>query len=146
MDFPGGTPAELVKAIEAATGKHLNAIIDDNFTNWTQRAFAVHNVTVAQVFDALTAMNKDTRRTTDGHLQMWTSGFRTEGVPSENSIWYYFDDFAGTADKPNICRFYELSPYLEAGYKVDDITTAITTAWENARRERGNGRGFAQIP
>jgi hypothetical protein len=31
---------------------------------------------------------------------------------------------------PNICRFYQLSPYLDEGYKVEDITTAIETGWK----------------
>jgi hypothetical protein len=31
---------------------------------------------------------------------------------------------------PTICRFYQLAPYLEAGYKVEDITTTIETGWK----------------
>ena len=31
---------------------------------------------------------------------------------------------------PTICRFYQLAPYLEAGYKVEDITTTIKTGWK----------------
>ena len=130
LDFPGGTPGELVKAIEKATGKPLNTIISDDFTNWGMHAFSVHNVTVAQLFEAYAATTKDTRLFPGGVIKSWTGGFRTEGVPNENSIWYFFNDRPGEPDKPEICRFYELSPYLEAGYKVEDITTAIETAWE----------------
>jgi hypothetical protein len=130
LDFPGGPVGDLVKAIEKATGRPLNAIIPDNSTNSTQDAFSVHQVTVAQLFEAITAINKDTRRFPDGIIQSWSSGFRTEGVPNENSIWYYFDDKPGDPDLPDVCRFYELAPYLEAGFKVEDITTAIETGLE----------------
>ncbi len=30
----------------------------------------------------------------------------------------------------NICEFYQLEPYLEAGYTVEDITTAVKTGWK----------------
>jgi hypothetical protein len=29
-----------------------------------------------------------------------------------------------------VCRFFQLGPYLQAGVKVEDITTAIETAWK----------------
>jgi hypothetical protein len=31
-----------------------------------------------------------------------------------------------------ICKFFQLRPYLDAGLTVDDITTAIQTAWKMA--------------
>ena len=32
-------------------------------------------------------------------------------------------------EQPKVCRFYQLTPYLET-YKVEDITTAIQTGWK----------------
>lgn len=49
------------------------------------------------------------------------------------SIWYF------KADKPSIppkvstekiCQFFPLSTYLNRGFTVDDITTAIQTGWK----------------
>ena len=31
-----------------------------------------------------------------------------------------------------VCRFYSLAPYLDRGFTVDDITTAIQTGWKMA--------------
>ena len=58
-------------------------------------------------------------------------GFKTEGQPTDNSVWYFH------ADKPSLppmnqksCQFYSLAPYLDRGFTVDDITTAIQTGWK----------------
>jgi hypothetical protein len=32
-----------------------------------------------------------------------------------------------------VCRFFSLAPYLEHGFTVDDITTAIQTGWKMAK-------------
>src|SRR5262249_3406924 len=63
-------------------------------------------------------------------------GFKTEGTPTENSIWYFVRDRTPDVPErtpptpPTICRFYQLGPYLDASYKVEDITTAIETGWK----------------
>ena len=65
-------------------------------------------------------------------IQQTAYGFKTEGQPSDDSIWYFY------AEKPvvppsfspdKVCRFYSLTPYLDRGLSVDDITTAIETGW-----------------
>ena len=141
LDFPGGTPGDLVKAIEKATQKPLNAIIPEHdCANLILPGISVKNVTVQQVFEAITSASKDTRRyVTDtggyGRGVPWsvmtlTYGFRTEGSPNENSIWYFYRDKLPDSASPTVCKFYLLSPYLDAGFKVEDITTAIQTAWK----------------
>jgi hypothetical protein len=142
LDFPGGRPRDMVEAIEKATGKTLNAIIPDDCSNVGIPGISVKNVTVAQLFEAVTLASKNTRRYTTGSYgglgrgESWsvmtlTYGFRTEGTPNENSIWYFYQDKVPDSPSPAaVCRFYQLSPYLEAGYKVEDITTAIETAWK----------------
>jgi hypothetical protein len=143
LDFLGGTPKELVKAVEKTIGKPVNTVIPDDCTDLKIPAVSVKNVTVAQLFEALRLASKTTRRydvidpfTWNGTWSERTStyGFQTEGVPNENSIWFLIkegDDsgpFISVA--PTVCKFYQLSPYLEAGYKVEDVTTAIETAWK----------------
>jgi hypothetical protein len=144
LDFRGGIPRALVEAIQRAMGKPLNVIIPDDCEGLRIPAVSVKNVTVAQLFEAITSASKDTRRYTTssfgpsfgpGRGENWstmtlTYGFRTDGAPNENSIWYFYQDKLPDTPSHAVCRFYQLSPYLDAGYKVEDITTAIETAWK----------------
>ncbi|HEX3856151.1 MAG TPA: hypothetical protein VHY30_02510 [Verrucomicrobiae bacterium] len=143
LDFPGGTPKDLVKAVEKAIGKPLNTVIPDDCADLKIPAVSVKNITVAQLFEALRLGSKITYRYDVIEPFIWnaqynertsTYGFQTEGVPNENSIWFFIKE----GDDPGsfkivattVCKFYQLSPYLEAGYKVEDITTAVETAWK----------------
>jgi hypothetical protein len=142
LDFPGGTPKNLVEAIKKATGKPLNTVIPNDCADLRIPEVSVKNVTVAQLFAALTQASKTIRRYDvvdplnpahgDLNEHATTYGFRTEGAPDENSIWFFTrDGDPGVFQmvSPVFSRFYQLSPYLEAGYKVEDITTALETAW-----------------
>jgi len=151
LDFPGGTPKELVKAIQKASGKPLNAIILNEDANLQLPPISVKNVTVPQLFHSLELISEKAENQITGsysgpyggvgaqytYQTMQTRyGFRTDGVPTETSIWYFHRDKALQPPQPSAkplplaCRFYQLSPYLEAGYKVEDITTAIETGWK----------------
>src|SRR5262249_45194080 len=50
--------------------------------------------------------------------------------------WYFIRDQIPDVPQPTrrapamICRFYQLGPYLDVGYKVEDITTAMETGWK----------------
>ncbi len=144
LDFPGGTPAELVTAIEKAIDKPLNAIIPTADTDIQLPPLKMNDVTTPKLFDALGAASRQTVAVKTGlgggfssYSQTETGyGFRTSDNPStDTSIWYFF------ADKPimppvistaAICKFYQLQPYLNHGFTVDDITTAIQTGWKMA--------------
>lgn len=143
LDFVGGRPKDLVKTVEKAIGKPLNTVIPDECADLKIPAVSVKNVTVAQLFEALKLGSKTTHRYDVIDPFTWNSGtsertstygFQTEGVPNENSIWFFIkegDDsgpFISVA--PTVCKFYQLSPYLESGYTVEDITTAVETAWK----------------
>ena len=66
-------------------------------------------------------------------------GFRTKGQATPESIWFFYVDApvppppSPTPPPPpepqKICRFYQLAPYL-GELKVEDITTALETAWK----------------
>jgi hypothetical protein len=143
LNFPGGTPEQLVNAIEKVTDKTLNTIIPDDYKDLKIPPFSVKDVTVAQLFRALTSVSKITQRydvidplTGNGGYVDRTStyGFRTDSWPDTNSIWFFTKEGGDTGPfkvvASTICKFYQLSPYLEAGYTVDDITTAVGTGWK----------------
>ena len=143
LDFPGGTPAQLVKAIEKATGKPLNAIIPTEDADVQLPPLKMNDVVVPQLFAALEAASIKVVAVTHPGLGYGNSsysefssgyGFKTADSPlTDASIWYF------RAEKPSlppvvsnekICQFYSLEIYLNRGFTVDDITTAIQTGWK----------------
>ncbi len=150
LDFPGGTPKDLAKAVEKAIDKPLNTVIPDDCKDLQIPAFSIKNVTVAQVFKALEQASHKSERFivldprdrsiggngSDVYGKTAHYGFKTEDEPTENSIWYFYWDNRADERVPwqvissTVCKFYQLEPYLEAGYKVDDITTSVETAWK----------------
>jgi hypothetical protein len=142
LDFPGGTPRELVAAIQKAMERPLNAIVPDECADVMLPALKMKNVNVPELFNAVWAASRKTEEVSSGlyngapYNHVITSyGFNTEGNnPTDDSIWYF------SVQKPTpppalsstekICRFYSLAPYLERGATVDDITTAIETGWK----------------
>src|SRR5262245_53067950 len=49
LDFKGGTPKDLIAAVQKATGKPLNAIIPDEYANVTIPELKMKNVNAAQL-------------------------------------------------------------------------------------------------
>ena len=112
LDFPGGTPGELLTAIQKEIGKPLNAIVYDEYASAVMPPLKLKSVDIVQLFQALRA---------SGH-SFGSTGDRKD----ENSVWVY----GGAKPQQKVCRFYSLAPYLERGLKLDDITTAIQTGWK----------------
>ena len=113
LDFPGGTPKQLISAIQKSSGKPLNAIIPEEFADTKLPSLKMKNVDVNELFIALTSANRTER-----------CAFVSQGRPSDTSIWTFIAD---RHSNPKACRFYALSRYLEHGTSLDDITTAIKT-------------------
>lgn len=141
LDFPGGTPAELVKAIEKATGKPLNTIISEEDANVQLPPLKMNHVDVAQLFQALEAASrKEVSVYNQGFssysLQETGYSFKTaSGNLSDDSIWYFHVEkstLPPVLSSQKVCRFYPLALYLSRGFTVDDITTAIQTGWKMA--------------
>jgi hypothetical protein len=141
LDFPGGTPGDLVKAIEKATGKPLNVIIPTEDADTQLPPLKMNDVVTPKLFTALEiASNRRVAVSTGfagGYSEYQLSyGFRTSDNPiTDSSIWYFH------ADKPSlppvisnesVCRFFQLQGYLNHGFTVDDITTAVQTGWKMA--------------
>lgn len=154
LDFPGGTPQQLVTAIEKVTGKPLNVIIPAEHADFKLPPLKMNNVAVWQLFQALEATSRKTEAYVTGtyygggfggspnqsYQQFITSyGFRSSsaqsGVLPDDSIWYFHVEKPVRPPSvapvvPKVCRFYPLTSYLERGLTVDDITTAIQTGWK----------------
>jgi hypothetical protein len=153
LDFPGGTPKELVAAIQKAMARPLNAIVPDEFADTRLPALKMTLVNVAQLFRALEAASRKEEAFQTGRgggfggggrsfggsytISSTACGFRTEGKPSDDSIWHFYVDKPGLPlasfppeQPPKVCHFYSLAPYLDRGLSVDDITTAIQTGWK----------------
>lgn len=141
LDFPGGTPAELVAAIEKATGKPLNAIIPTEHANVNLPTLKMRNVAAPTLFDALIATTLrtvpyDTRRYSPrggSHVQNYREsyGFRSQAGGlnlGDETVWYFHYEKHTPPPKFSECRYYQLDSYLES-YSIDDITTAIQTGW-----------------
>ncbi len=140
LDFPGGTPQQLVDTIVKQSGRPLNAIIPDEFADTKLPALKMREVTVPALFDALTSASQKTVKyvtgthfaggqTTEQYQQKRTSfGFSRQ--PGENAVWYFFfDGLEQPTPERDICRFYQLGHDLEK-FKIEDITTAIKTGWQ----------------
>jgi hypothetical protein len=152
LNFSGGTPAQLVAAIEKATGRPLNVVIPDEYAAERIPPLRMTQVTVAELFAAMEQASFKTElyraggnlpgayaqtfsyQTLHTHISFKTSG----GPVTDDSIWYFrgrekIPDYTAWETKPvprKISRFYALTPYLEQDLNVEDITTAIQTGWK----------------
>jgi len=133
LDFPGGTPKDLVAAIQKASGRPLNVIVPEEFAETKLPALKMKNVDVSKLFSALTASSARDEVRFSGGMNTFVTvhkfDFRAQDNLSDDTVWYFHGEPAGSAVQPNskVCRFYPLARYLEAGTTVDDITTAIKT-------------------
>ncbi|PYJ85475.1 MAG: hypothetical protein DME22_09000 [Verrucomicrobia bacterium] len=126
LNFPGGTPRQLVEAIEKASGKPLNAVIPDEDADLHLPPLKMRAVNVAELFAALSQASSKQINVSGGTYNSSYS-FQTASEINDNSVWW-FQHFKPAITQPE-CRFYQLAPYLET-YKVEDITTAIQTGWK----------------
>ncbi len=135
LDFPGGTPEQLVRAIEKASGKPVNAVIPTVHADVQLPPLKMKGVTVPQLFEALVNSSRKTinfqpQRSGSYQQSVTSFGFRSDEARTEDSIWYFYYDKPPDLPKALVlCQFYQLTPYLET-YKVEDITTAIQTGWK----------------
>ena len=140
LKFPGGGPTDLVKTIEAASGKPLNVIINKLDEDIELPPLKMTGVNVAQLFQALEPASQKSVRyglSASSYETMMTSyGFKTTGDLTDNSIWYFHVERPSSpppVSSEKGCRFFSLAPYLERGFTVDDITTAIQAGWKMAQ-------------
>jgi len=143
LDFPGGTPRQLVAAIEKSSSHPLNAVILDEDANVKLPPLKMKAVTVPELFEALAPASlrmemhaaRSYASVPGGGIRpeivsyQLQYGFKTIGKPKDDSVWYFFALKPPPIVEARACRFWQLTPYLET-YKVEDITTAIQTGWK----------------
>src|SRR5712671_2577137 len=99
LDFKGGSPKDLVAAIQKASGKPLNAIVPDELADVKIPALKMKNVDVPQLFKALEGASSKMELTkyNNNYQQTHTVyGFRSNpGTVSDDTIWYFY------AEKPS---------------------------------------------
>ena len=131
LDFAGGTPRELVLAIQRAMGRPLNAIVPDRYADHKFPPLKMKGVDVSELFNAMFKASQSQVMSTIGGMyqrQDSVSGFMSDGPRTDDSVWYFVE--SNPSSNQEFCRFYLLTPYLQAGLTVDDITTAIQTSWK----------------
>jgi hypothetical protein len=127
LSFSGGTPKELVRAVEKETGQTLNAIIPKGSEDVKLPELHLKDVTMLELSEAL-KLSSEKR---DFLGNNYSCSFKTASVPTTNSIWVFYQGFPAHPPGPvRVCRFYQLAPYLAEGFKVEDITTAVETGWK----------------
>jgi hypothetical protein len=154
LSFPGGPPARLIQMIQDTTKKPLNVIVPEEHAGLILPELTLKGVTVPQLFDALGQASHKVvfSRTTSppygagaygGGAPQFTPtstsyGFKTKGQATPDSVWHFFVDapveppvspLPAPPEPAKVCRFYQLGPYLDE-LKVEDITTALETAWK----------------
>ena len=143
LDFPGGTPKELVAAIEKATGRPLNAIIPDEDANMKLPPLKLNEITFSQLSDTMRAGSdkqvflpwRDQNNLPRFQEFQTFYYFRKADnqTTSDDSVWFFYAQKAPTMPPvEKVCQFYPLALYLSRGFTVDDITTAIQTGWKMA--------------
>lgn len=139
LDFPGGTPRQLITAIEKAMGKPVNAIIPVEHADVKLPPLKMNNVNVSELFNALltASVKREPYDSGGGSYQIgsFDCGFQTDAklAVMDDAIWYFHVEKPTLPPAPllsKVCRFYPLTPYLDRGMTVDDITTAIQTGWK----------------
>ena len=146
LDFPGGTPKELVAAIQKAMRRPLNAIVPEEFAEQRLPALKMDHVNVAQLFEALAAASRKSEAVTTSsyggqlgqnyQVVITGYGFRqaSQGRITDDTIWYFYVEKPAlppfSSQPRKTCRFYPLAGYSDHNMTVDDITTAIETGWK----------------
>jgi len=128
LDFKGGSIRALFDAIGKARGQPVNVYLPHEAESIPIDPFHVSGVTVKELLDAVS--NSGAGRLS-GNLRerLFHYSFFATPADSDSAVWSVRVEDLYTPSEP-ICRVYSLSPYLDTGLSVDDITTAIRTAWK----------------
>jgi hypothetical protein len=139
LDFPGGTPQQLVAAVEKATGQPLNAIIPEQDKDVMLPALKMRQVTVEDLFVAMEQASRRTETYVTGTYysgggeprSQYSQAETSSGFRKVGGVWIFSNKKINPPPDQVLVktRFYQLEPYL-SGNTVEDITTAIQTAWK----------------
>jgi hypothetical protein len=140
LDFPGGPPQMLVQLINQELKKSpVNVIIPEEAKKVVIPPMKLKDVTVQQVFQALMGQSRRGEDRTvysgDGRIlrQEYSTSYFFQAVSpiTTNTIWTLkVSEPPPKVEEPKVCRFYQLSPFLDQGLSVNDITTAIKAGYK----------------
>jgi hypothetical protein len=120
IDFPGGTPGELIEQLEKASGTRPNVIIPKPVAGVRIPQFRLQNVNTWQLFEALNMVPDEKGAT----YTRWIY----EGAKGDpNRVWTLVS--APTKQRPESCQVTFIGTLLES-FPLDDINAAIRTSWE----------------
>jgi hypothetical protein len=141
FSFPGGTAAEFVEILKKQVNPPPNIIVAPKLTGTPVPEFELKNVTLADIFQALNNLSEDKSvqwQLSGSTEPIWvlnpTPGANNAGAAQPVSGFgsgFPVDPLTGMPIPTNngrICQILPLGKYL-GEYKVEDITTAVKTAW-----------------
>jgi len=128
LDFKGGSVRALFDALSSARGKPVNVYLPRETETIVIAPFRVSGVTVKDILGAISS-SSEAKLFGEMRERLFRYSFFCVPDGSDSGVWSVKVSDLYTPESP-VCRVYSLSPYLEAGLSVDDITTAIRTAWK----------------
>jgi hypothetical protein len=132
LNFPGGGPKALAAAIQEASGKPLNVIIQKEYEDVEIPPMKFTRVTVPALFEALRYSSQHTIHAPNGMPNgnfVSSYGFVSR-KPDENAVWWFSCERPPKPEEAKkYCQFYQLDELL-ISYSIEDITTAIQTGWK----------------
>ena len=136
LDRTDGPPSELVAAIERSMRRSVNVVLPANSDSVKVPPLKMRNITVAELFRALEQASTSTSMVYQGggvSAHQWRYTFKTASPVHDDSVWFFSTD--GQPTDAKTVRFFLMTPYLERGLTVEDVTTALQTGW----RMQGTG-------
>ena len=122
IDFPGGSPEQLIQQMTKASGVRPNVIVPSYVTDVQLPKFKLQNVTTSQIFGALNSVSDEKGVPT----MRWLSDAKQDAA---NRVW----TLAKIMPKPKAEAVQVVFiGHLLTAFQVDDINAAIRTAWDMA--------------
>lgn len=149
FEFKGGTAQELVQSLKRQFKPAPNVIIPPKLKDTPIPEFELQNVTLADMFQALNSLSEDKSvhwQLSGSSEPIWVlnpinnannpygqPGFPGGGYPGGmNAV----DPVTGMPINTRTCKILPVGKYLKE-YKIEDITTAVKTAWGMMGDESG---------
>ncbi len=148
IDFKGGTPQQLLTIIAKARGVPVNAVVPTEHADVQLPPVKMHGITVSSLFAALSRASHKTIKYPIGYganksvsygSRTVGYGFEKMGAPS-NPVWAFsYEGAEETPRESEVCRVWQVEPYIrnysrnggeQPLYRIEDITTAVQTAWD----------------
>ena len=115
LDFPGGTPPQLIQAIGQATGQPVNVFIQTADARVRLPALKMNQATLPQMIAALVSATSPA----------------VTSPPAGSGGNFLVENPAPAAVAPKqFCRFYPVAACLSPGFTADDLTAAIQAGWK----------------